>query len=289
MRLLWREALLAFRRNRTLSALSITTIAFALFVTGLFGLVALNMQAAIQQVAERVEIVAFVARGTSGQALTIATGDIAAFPEVSEVSYVSEAEALRRARAELVEFRDAFQDLEINPLPPSIEIRLRPAYRDAEHAEEVAQRLRSFDFIDDVRYGEDWVQRLDGLRTIAALVGLAIGFAFALVSVVIISVAIRITVLQRAREIHIMRLVGATDWFIRGPFLLEGALKGLAGGVLATLLCYLVLAGIQAQGSPLGLGVRFFGLGEVVFLLCFGILLGFGGALLSVGRQLRRV
>ncbi len=289
MRLLWREALLAFRRNRTLSALSITTIAFALFVTGLFGLVALNMQMAIQQVAERVEIVAFVARGTSSQALTIATGDIAAFPEVAEVAYVSESEALRRARAELVEFRDAFQDLEINPLPPSIEIRLHAAYRDADHAEAVAQRLRSFEFIDDVRYGEDWVQRLDGLRTIAALVGFAIGFAFALVAIVIISVAIRITVLQRAREIHIMRLVGATDWFIRGPFLLEGALKGLAGGILATLFCYLVLAGIQSQGSPLGLGVRFFGIGEVFFLLFFGILLGFGGALLSVGRQLRRV
>lgn len=289
MNLLWREALLSFRRNRTLSALSITTIAFALFVTGLFGLVALNLQAAMQQVAERVEVVAFVERGTSPQTLTVATDDIAKFPEVSEVAYVSEEEALRRARAELVEFRDAYQDLEINPLPPSIEIRLRPEYRNANSADAVAQRLRSYEFIDDVRYGQDWVQRLDGLRTIAGLVGFAIGFAFALVSVVIISVAIRITVLQRAREIHVMRLVGATDWFIRGPFLLEGAIKGLAGGIVATALCWLVLAGIQSQGISLGLGVRFFGVGEMLFLLLFGILLGFGGALMSVGRQLRRV
>src|SRR5204863_2760423 len=100
---------------------------------------------------------------------------------------------------------------------------LKPASRDASHAAAVAERLRGFDFVDEVKYGQDWVQRLDTLRDIAGLIGLAIGFAFALVSIVIIGVTIRITVLQGAREIQIMRLVGATDWFIRGPFLLEGA------------------------------------------------------------------
>ncbi|MCA9722252.1 MAG: ABC transporter permease, partial [Gemmatimonadetes bacterium] len=126
---------------------------------------------------------------------------------------------------------------------PSIELRLRPGFRDAAHVGEVAERLRGFPFVEDVRYGRDWVERLDALRTLAGLVGGAIGLAFALVSVVIIGVTIRITVLQRAREISIMRLVGATDWFIRGPFLLEGALKGLLGGVLAYLLCLAVYAG----------------------------------------------
>jgi cell division transport system permease protein len=289
MNLLWREALLSFRRNRTLSALSITTIAFALFVTGLFGLVALNMQAAIVQVAERVEVVAFVARGTPSEELTVAASDIQAFPEVLAVTYVSEDSALAKARAELVEFRDAFQDLEINPLPPSLEVRLRPEFRTAKHAGEVAERLRALPFVEDVRFGQGWVERLDSLRTIAGLVGFAIGLAFALVSVVIIGVAIRLTVLQRAREIHIMRLVGATDWFIRGPFLLEGAIKGLAGGIVATVLCFVVLSAIQAQGISLGMGVRFFDAAEVLFLLLFGLLLGFGGALLSVGRQLRKV
>ncbi len=153
----------------------------------------------------------------------------------------------------------------------------------------MADRLRGFGFVDDVRFGEDWVRQLDSLRNIAGLVGLAIGLAFALVSVVIIGVTIRMTVLQRAREIHIMRLVGATDWFIRGPFLLEGALKGLLGGVLALLLCAAALLAFRREGIGLGIGLQFFNAGESLILLLFGVLLGFGGSLVSVGRHLRRV
>ena len=120
-------------------------------------------------------------------------------------------------------------------------------------------------------------------------VGGAIGLAFALVSVVIIGVTIRITVLQRAREISIMRLVGATDWFIRGPFLLEGALKGLLGGVLAYLLCLAVYAGFKAQGLGLGIGLEFFRPIHSLAFLAFGTLLGLAGSLVSVGRHLRKV
>ena len=289
MNLVTREALLSFRRTRTLSILSITTIAFALFVTGLFSLVALNLRSTLRQVAERVQVVAFVKRATPSQEITAAMSDIAVFPEVLDVQYVSETEALERAKRELTEFQEVYQDLEVNPLPPSIELTLKPAFRDARHAAAVAERLRSFEFVDEVKYGQAWVQRLDSLRDIAGLIGLAIGFAFALVSVVIIGVTIRMTVLQRAREISIMRLVGATDWFIRGPFLVEGALKGGVGGALAVLLCAAVFGAFRAQRIGLGMGLHFFNAGQVLLLLVFGVLLGFGGSLVSVGRHLRKV
>ena len=289
MNLFWREALLSFRRTRSLSMLSVTTIAFALFVTGLFALVALNMQGALDRVEERVEVVAFVLRGTPSRTIAAASQDVAAFPEVLEVRYVSEADALERARTELIEFRDIYDDLEVNPLPPSLEIRLRDGFRDAAHAGDVAERLRGFPFVEDVRYGREWVEQLDSLRNLAGLIGLAIGLAFALVSVVIIGVTIRITVLQRAREIQIMRLVGATDWFIRGPFLLEGAIKGFLGGLLAVLLSLGVYSGFQAQGLGIAEGLRFFELFEIALLIVFGMLLGFAGSLVSVGRHLRKV
>ncbi|HEY4649314.1 MAG TPA: permease-like cell division protein FtsX, partial [Gemmatimonadales bacterium] len=238
MKLLSREALLSFRRAPLLSALSITTIAFSLFTVGLFGLVAVNLRQALRGLEERVEIVAFVLRGTPSETIAVASQDISAFPEVKDVNYVSEEEALQRARTELVEFRDAYRDLQVNPLPASIEIRMKEGYRDAASVDRVAQRLKGFGFIEDVRYGREWVQKLDSLRNITGLVGLVIGLAFAAVAVVIIGVTIRLTILQRAREISIMRLVGATNWFIRGPFLLEGALKGLLGGLLSVVLCY---------------------------------------------------
>jgi len=289
MKLLTREALLSFRRAPLLSALSITTIAFSLFTVGLFGLVAINLRQALRGLEERVEIVAFILRGTPAETIAIASQDIAAFPEVQEVGYVSEAEALQRARTELVEFRDAYRDLQVNPLPASIEVRLKEGYRDAATVERVAQRLRGFGFIDDVRYGREWVQKLDSLRNITGLVGLVIGMAFAAVAVVIIGVTIRLTILQRARDISIMRLVGATNWFIRGPFLLEGALKGLLGGLLSLALCYAGYLLFRDKSGGTLSGLVFFRPEHMILIIVFGILLGLGGSLVSVGRHLRHV
>src|SRR5256886_17065798 len=127
-------------------SLSVTTIAFSLFVVGLFGLVAVNLQDALQGVAERVEIVAYLLPGTPIESITLAEKDIEAFPEVHSAVYVSEDSALARARAELVEFRDVLQELERNPLPASIEVKLKPKFRDAEHVNDVADRLRGFGF-----------------------------------------------------------------------------------------------------------------------------------------------
>jgi cell division transport system permease protein len=280
-----REAFLTFKRAPLLSALSVTTIAFSLFVIGLFGLVAVNLQQALNQLAERVEIVAYVLPGTPVETSTLAIKDIEAFPEVQRATYVSEDDALARARSELTEFRDVLRELERNPLPASIEVKLKPDFRDADHVNAVADRLRGFGFVDDVRYGRDWVEKLDRLRQIAAAVGLAVGGAFAAVAIIIIGTTIRMAVLQRSREIAIMRLVGATDWFIRFPFLLQGAIKGLLGGAIAVALsygAYLLVTKFLLQGA-------FFTLQEGAAIVAFGTLIGLLGSASSVGRHLRRV
>ena len=288
MNLTLREALLSFRRTPLLSALSVTTIAFSLFVVGLFGLVAVNLRHALSTVEERVEIVAYVLRGTPTETIAQASSDIAAFPEVSGVNFVSEDEALQRARTELVEFRDAYRDLQTNPLPASLEVRLKPGSRDAETVASVAERLKGFTFVDDVRYGRDWIAKLDRLRNLLGLVGLMVGAAFAVVAVVIIGTTIRMAVLQRAREISIMRLVGATDWFVRGPFLLEGAFKGFLGGLLAIGMCLATFSLVKTN-SGLFAGLIFFQPIHLVVGVCFGIAMGLGASLVSVGRHLRDV
>ncbi len=286
---LLREALRTFRRTPLLSALSIASIGFSLFTIGLFGLVALNFRQTLQGIAERVEVVAFVLRGTPTEAVTAASQDIQAFPEVLEVRYVSAEEALDRARNELVEFQEAYRDLETNPLPVSIEIRLKPEFRDGTSAQRVAERLRAFSFVDDVRYGRDWVERLDRLRDMAGVIGLVIGLAFAVVAIVIIGVTIRITVLQRAGEISIMRLVGATNEYIRGPFLIEGAIKGILGGILAVLMCWATFALFRKNSGELGASLVFFDSVHLGLIVLFGTSIGLMGSLLSVGRHLRHV
>lgn len=284
MRLLIRETLLSFRRAPMLSVLSVTTIAFALFVVGLFGLVALNLRSALADVTERVEIVAYLMRGTPIEVVTVAIGDIQAFPGVQSVVYVTEEEALSRARAELVEFREVFDDLTDNPLPASIEVQLSPGYRDAKTVEQVAEWLRSFRFAEDVRFGRDWVERIDRLQSIAAVVGLVIGGAFAFASVIIIGTTVRMAVLHRSREIAIMRLVGATNGFIRRPFLLDGVVKGVLGGGVAVGLNYAGYIAINQIYSA-----SFFNLGQALLLILFGTALGFLASAVSVARHLRKV
>ena len=284
MNLTIREALLTFRRAPLLSALSVTTIAFSLFVVGLFGLVAVNLQDALRGVAERVEIVAYLLPGTPIETITLAEKDIEAFPEVQSATYVSEDSALARARGELVEFRDVLQELERNPLPASIELKLEPRFRDAQHVNDVADRLRGFGFVDDVRFGRDWVEKLDRLRQVAAAVGLVVGAAFAVVAI-IIGTTIRMAVLQRSREIAIMRLVGATDGFIRRPFLLQGAIKGMLGGLVAMALSY----GAYVLINRWLIQAAFFSREQGIAIVGFGTLIGLFGSAASVGRHLRRV
>lgn len=280
MKLALREALRAFSRSPMLSFLSVTTIAFSLFAFGLFGLVALNLRAALAQIEERVEVRAFVAEGTNPEATAAAVGDVASFPEVASVRLVSEVQALERARRELGEFADVF---EAGILPASIEVRLKEGFRDPDNVRAVAKRLEVYDFIDDIRYGEEWVEKLYRLRSIAGIAGLILGGTFAAVAMIIIGATIRMTVLARAKEIEIMRLVGATDAFIRRPFLLEGLVKGILGGVVALLLTWMAHRAI-AQWV---VATAFFDLPLILLGIAAGAALGAVGSALSVGRQLR--
>jgi len=285
MNLTLRESMLTFKRAPLLSALSVTTIAFSLFVLGLFGLVVVNLQDALRAIEERVEIVAYILPGTPAEATAQALKDIQAFPEVQAANYVSEDDALARARAELVELRDVMEELERNPLPASIEVKLKPGFRDADHVSIVAERMRGFGFVDDVRFGRDWVENVDRLRGLAAAVGIVVGAAFAVVAIIIIGTTIRMAVLQRSREIAIMRLVGATDGFIRRPFLLQGAIKGLLGGLVAVGLsfgAYLLINRYLLQSA-------FFTNGQALAIVGFGALIGLLGSATSVGRHLQRV
>jgi len=277
-----REALTASRRAPLLSALGVVTIAFSLFAFGLFGLVAINIRKALDQVEERVEVRAFVSDSTDIESVAAAMKDIGEFPEVARVDYVSQEKALERARKEMGEFADVF---EAGVLPASIEVHLRPGMRSPAIVKSVADRMKTYQFIDDVRYGEEWVDKLYRLRTIATVAGIALGVAFAAVAVIIIGATIRMTVLARAKEISIMRLVGATDMFIRLPFLIDGLVKGVLGGLLALIFVWVA----NRVVNEYFIETIFFDRQLIFFGVVGGAMMGVLGSLVSVGRHLRRI
>jgi cell division transport system permease protein len=277
-----REALTASGRAPLLSALGVVTIAFSIFAFGLFGLVAINIRKALEQVEERVEVRAFVSDSTEIESVAAAMKDIGEFPEVARVDYVSKEKALERARSEMGEFADVFESA---VLPASIEVHLRPGMRGPATVKSVADRIKTYHFIDDVRYGEEWVAKLYRLRNIATVAGIALGVAFAAVAIIIIGATIRMTVLARAKEISIMRLVGATDMFVRLPFLIDGLIKGILGGLLALLFVWVADRVINEYVIQTIFFDR-----QMIFLgIVAGALMGVIGSLVSVGRHLRRV
>ncbi len=282
MRLALREVFLAFKRAPLLAMLGVTTIAFSLFAFGLFGLVAINIKSALLEIEDRVEVRAFLIEGARDAQVEELMQGINKIPQVAGVGYVSPDSALQRARAELEEFRDVMEGA---MLPGSVELRLKEGARDPETVQAISRRLQTYPVVEEVRYGREWVEKLYRIRNLAGVAGSVLGSVFALVAIIIIGSTIRMAILARTKEIEIMRLVGATNNFVRLPYLIDGTLKGLAGGSIAALLAR---ATVQLVSKHL-MAVQFFNAEQVMLGIAAGGVLGLVASWLSVGRHLRRV
>ena len=282
-----REALASYRRHPLLCGLSIGAIGLSLVILGMFGLVTYNMGAAIGDVERRVEVVGYLLDDASPEQIRVARRELAALPAVEEVRYVSKDEALANARRDLVEFSNVYGDLRVNPLPASLHLRLREGFRTPEAVSEIAGGLEAYPFIEEARFGEEWVERLFALRRLAAGTAALVGGGFALVAVLLVGTAVRTAILARGEEIEIMQIVGAREGYIQRPFLLEGAITGLTGGLIAlgvTRLAYTLVR------------TRFDGLGSLAWLperwVIAGVLaasiLGLLAAVHSVHREVGR-
>jgi cell division transport system permease protein len=280
-----REALAAFRRAPLLTGLSAFMVGLALLVMGLFALAAYNLRLALAQVEERVEVVAYLTEDARPVDTEAAVQTLRSLQGVEDVIFVSKDEALERAVTELPEIAEVSSDLEVNPFPASLEIRFEPGSRTEAVVEAVAEAARELPVVEDVRFGREWLERLFSLRRIAAITAMTLGGAFALVAALIIGTAIRIAVFARKEEIYIMRLVGATNGFIRRPFLLEGGFTGLAGGVLAVLLTW----GTHRAVNRFLFSLEWIPASWVLGGLLGGLLFGILASGLAVRRYLREV
>jgi cell division transport system permease protein len=280
-----REALAGFGRAPLLGGLSVAAIGVSLLIVGLFAVAGHNVDRALSGIESRVEVVAYLHDDVDDELVGLATAEIEAYPEVSEVTYVSKVEALYRASQEMTEFSDVFSDLEVNPLPASLVVQLAPGSRTPNAAERVAERVEGYDFVEEVRYGREWVDRLYRLRRIVGGGALLLGGSFAIGAVLLIGIAVRMAVLARRREISIMKTVGATESYIRRPFLVEGLFTGLLGGLLATGLTYGAYRVVDRTLLPLEWVPEWWmGVG-----LLFAGLLGMLAAARAVRRELRNI
>jgi cell division transport system permease protein len=280
-----REALQAFRRAPMLTLLSALMIALSLLVIGLFGLVTSNIQSGLNQLESRVEVVAFLRDDADYNAVRIAQQDIDKLPEVRESRYISRAQAFEIAKQELPEFRTIFAGLDRNPLPASLEIALHPGQRGPEAVKRVADRLSAYQFVEQVSYGQDWLGTVYLLRRVATAASMVLGIAFALVAALIIGAAVRMAIFARRDEILIMRMVGATDGFVRRPFLIEGLGTGLIGGIMAVLGTYVIYNFLTPELFKMDWLPDLW----VVGIIASGAFLGSVASAIAVRRHLREI
>jgi cell division transport system permease protein len=254
-------------------------------VVGLFGVATWNLQQALSRIEDRVEVVAYVRDDARQDEVTLAETELLRMPEVRDVRYISKEEALISARQDLPEFEDLFMELEVNPLPASLEIELEEGFRTPDAVARVAELAAVYPFIEDVRYGQEWVDRLFLLQRIGAITTGVLGTAFAVVAALIIGTAIRIALFARREEIYVMRLVGATRGFIRRPFLLEGAFTGVVGGLLAVALTYASFLAVSRLIFPL----EWIPLSWMLAGVGAGVVFGLIASALAVRRHLREI
>ncbi len=280
-----REAVRNLRRTALLAGLSASMIGLALFVLGLFSLAAYNLQLALATLEERVEVIAYLRDDSGSDEVAAMTSTLTKLPEVLAINFVTKDAALLKARRELSEFREILTDLEVNPLPASLEIQLQPGSRTPETVDRLAQQARTFRIVEEVQYGEEWVDKLFTLRRIGGVTTTVLGTAFALVAALIMGSAIRIAIFARREEIKVMQLVGARDEFIQGPFLIEGVITGALGGLLAVALTYVTFRSILQYLFVISwIPAEWTGIGILV-----GIAFGFIASSLSVRKHLREI
>ncbi|MBM4436779.1 MAG: ABC transporter permease [Actinobacteria bacterium] len=233
----------ALWRNRTMNVGAIITTAIMLITLAAFLAINDTLDQMVVGLGRKSNLIAYVRDEARPSAITELVRDLQRRPGVAEVRYVTKEEALAQFRSQFVEQADLLDLLQSNPLPPSVELRMNdPAALPA-----LAGELRGRgDLFDDVVVPLDVVERLTSISNVSRAVGTAMVIALTGVTLFVIVNTIRIAVYARRQEIEIMKLVGATDWFVRGPFVLEGAAIGAIGALLAAI----TLVIIYAQAAP---------------------------------------
>lgn len=284
------RALTNIRQNVFVNVVTIGTITLALLIVSLFMLIFVNLESAAENWSERVQVTVYFDRELAGPEQASFREKISALSGVSRVSYVTREEALKRFKTRLKGQETLLEGVRSEVLPTSFEIALKRTHRDTVSVENFVKTLKRIPGITEVQYGEEWVRRFNSFLNFMRLLGALLGGFLVIAVIFIVSNTIKLTIYSRRDELEVMSLVGATRFFIKAPFLLEGLIQGTAGSVLSvTLLFGLYEAFLHNAGSfltfnPTTSGLNFLPVEYIAGLLLAGALLGFIGSLTSLKR-----
>jgi cell division transport system permease protein len=283
------EAFTSLWRSRLINALSIGTIAVSLFVLGAFLTVASNLNDVVSRWTQKVQVTFYISDGVEGRIRESLENRLRDDPAVESITPVTRDQALDRFRNLFHDLRSLPEDLGENPFPASLEVTLRPDHRSPEEVQRFVHAHERAPGVEEVQYDLLWIQRLSTAVRLVRGVGGFLGGILTLAGIFTISNVIRLTVYARQDELDIMRLVGATQAYVRGPFVVEGMVQGGLGGLISVGLLWIafrILArNALAASDLLGRAVVFLPSEVCLMIVGGGMLVGLAGSLISLGRS----
>jgi cell division transport system permease protein len=286
-----RRALRNMRLSPVLSVAAVCTVGVALALLAFFAIAVLNVQRLAANWAADLAIVAYLEQPPDAATLSRWLNEIRAYPEVEAVTYVSREEAYQRFRERLKSDADLLEGLGAEVLPASLEVRLKAERRQDTAA--VVERLGRTKAFGELHYAREWLERFEAFLLLLRTIGATLGGFLALAALVIVTNTIKLTLYARQDELEAMTMVGATAMFIKLPYLIEGALQGLFGGLLALLASFLAYQFILREN--LGSLLLLTGIDTIHFLpplwqvlvVAAGTLIGVLGSLLALRKFVR--
>lgn len=275
------EGFKGFFKARLATTLSVSSIALTIFLTGLFVVFTINLQSWLGFLREKIEVELFVETGSTDKEIEELKNKITKLEAVREIEYISKDDAAQRFQEEFGQ--NIYEVLEFNPFPSSIVIHLNEGYLTPAAISKLKNRLELMTNVDEVFYKKPLLEKIDKYVQIVYILAILVGLVIIIIAIGLIFNTIRLTIYARKDMIHIMRLIGATEGFIRKPFLVEGILQGFLGGILASLAIYYSMKLIQIYIYPYIISHPLVFVG----LILFSMIIGLFSAYLSVGKYIR--
>lgn len=281
------NALRGIRTASTTSSLAVLTIAIVLVLVGGASLLVQNMTGVLDEFGAELQLTAFLDASTSLEAQRQLSERVAVAPGVERVELITKQAALERFER-IAGGPELLAGLEENPLPASLEIHLLPEARNAKAIGILEDALDGLPGIDEIAQGQEWIEGYSRAVALVRSGALAISIVLGLAALLIVANTIRLAVYARRDELEILALVGASRTFVRVPFLLEGTLQGLLGGLIALLIVFGAFEFLLPQirfGLELVVGradLRFFTTAESIRLVASGAGLGLLGSITAL-------
>lgn len=284
----FREALRRIWTSKRTSFVAVSMIAISLLILGSFMLVAENLEHALAQWQGTLRVNIYFTPTASAEQIAAVEQHLAADRELSRRRFVSRDEALQRFRTYFANISDLVSQLDENPFPASFEVEVSSQFIQSRHFEQQMEALRRMPAVEQLQFDWAWLARLRRLVNVINIAGFVAGGILAIAAAFTIANVIRLTMMLYREEINIMRLVGATERIIRGPFLFEGVIQGTLGGIAAVgllYLCFLVARQAVDPSRSLMMGflfATFLPWQKLAALVVGGTLAGWLGSWLSV-------